>query len=149
MPFQGVGLQGLLDLKGDTTSKPTYISATIDPILMMSPLRRFAMKGTTAFAVRRAANVFVSKIFLTRSRDKSTRGPTMWHDNESTTSFAKTDLLMPMTPALFTTMSILPSASRIVLMTRSTSLSLVTSKASFSMDGFLKAPIVAILRDVA
>jgi len=42
-----------------------YISPTMDPILMMSPLLRFAMDGTTAFAMRRAANVFVSNVCFT------------------------------------------------------------------------------------
>lgn len=53
------------------------------------------------------------------------------------------------TPALFTTTSILPSLSRMKFITLCTLSSLVTSKASFSIDSFEESAIVSVLRDVA
>ncbi len=52
-----------------------YISPMMEPILMIVPLCRFAMLGTTALQTRRTEKELVSKTCLTASIDCSTRGP--------------------------------------------------------------------------
>jgi hypothetical protein len=56
--------------------RTTYISPTTEPMLTMSPDFRFAMCGTTTFETRRMETVFKSKVCLTKSRSRSSRGPT-------------------------------------------------------------------------
>ena len=53
----------------------TYMSATIEPTFMIIPCFRRAMRGMTAFAVRRAPNTFASKVRLACSVEMSTTGP--------------------------------------------------------------------------